>query len=214
MRRAMCVGNGGPLRFAHDVQAQVDAGCGPRAREHFPVVHVQHVGVDLGQRVAPLQLLGVDPVRRAVPAVQKARCSKHESPGADAHDACTAVDRSAQRSQQRFDIFVVVANGRGGDHHQIRFLEHGQVVGHVDGEPHGRTDRAWLSGDDREVVRGQSLRGTIDTEDFAHHTELEWCDAVQQGDRDRAEFGHGQAFCHDTGRKSSYYGITATVGRP
>ena len=179
----------------------------PALGEHFPVVHVQHVGVDLGQRVAPLQLLGVDPVRRAVPSSRPAAPSTN----APEQTLMTRAPRSTVRRSAAGNGSTYSLSSRTGEAGppQIRFLEHGQVVGHVDGKPHGRTDRAWLSGDDREVVRGQSLRGTIDAEDFAHHTELEWCDAVQQGNRDRAEFGHGQAFCHDTGRKSSYYGITA-----
>src|SRR5207249_4575756 len=60
----------GAVLPAYQVQAEVDAGRGTRAREDRSVVDVKGIRVDDRGREPPGELLGVAPVRRTVPAVE------------------------------------------------------------------------------------------------------------------------------------------------
>ena len=71
------------LLLPDQVEAGVDAGRGARAGDHWVVVHVEHIRVDLGGREPASQIGRVPPVGGAPAAVEQPGLAEDERPAAD-----------------------------------------------------------------------------------------------------------------------------------
>ncbi len=178
------VGHPGPLLFAHQVQARVDARRGARAGDHRVLIDVEHLGVDHGRGIQPGQVRGVPPVRGAPPPVQQPGRPEHERAVADAEHPGPAVHGGAQRVDQRrrelagrVGLELAVADRR--HRHQVRLRQPVQAIGRGHGEARRRGQRGRFARHHGEVVGGQPVVGPVDAEHLAQHAQLEGSKAVQ-----------------------------------
>ncbi len=94
------IGDRGAVLLAHEVQARVDPGRGPRARDNLSVSHVEDVRIDLDTRVASGERRCVDPVRRRPASVEQTCGGQDERTAADTKDPAAASHDVAQRLEQ------------------------------------------------------------------------------------------------------------------
>ena len=120
------------------VQARIEARGRAGARDDAPVLHVQHVGVDVDRGVHRGHRVGVHPVRRRAAAVENAGCREHERAAADAQQPCTARGGVADDIEHpRVDARPLLARRRR-DHDEVGLVGEREVVVDVD-----REARAW-----------------------------------------------------------------------
>jgi hypothetical protein len=174
------VGDVAALDLAHQVEAGVDARGGAGGGEDRVLVDIEDARFDLGLGVALGERGGVPPMGRAAPSVEQSRGAQDESADTYLHDPGATGHRLPQCLQQsgREVPGVEVVPHRDGD--EIGFLQPVEPIGRADGEPGHRPHRRGFRGDESEVVRGQPLLAAVDPEYFAHDTEFERMDVVEQ----------------------------------
>jgi hypothetical protein len=156
--------------------------------------------------MAPGQLVGVRPVRGAVPVVEQAGAAQHEGATAHAHHVGAASDGRTQPLGELLGHGVVRVHG--GERDQVGLVDPVQPVGHRQLETDRRPDLPGGGGAQGEVEgRDQGLALAAQPEHLAQHPELEGRDAVEHRDDDVADHaGH-------YGRKLMHCVNSATGGR-
>ncbi len=171
-----------------DVQAGVEPGGGAGAGDDLAGVDVEHLGHDLRQRVAALQLLGVHPVRGALAAVEQPGRAEGEGPAADREDPGAAVVGLPDGVQHRLRAPSCRAAGRAPPPGRRRARARGPR------RPAARSPSTSGSGPGDSAQTANSSLGTpccgaVEPERLAQHPELERGHALVGKNRDVGQHG-------------------------
>ena len=166
------------------VQAGVDAGGRSGTRDHAVVLDEQDVRVDRRHGVAPLQVVGVPPVRGARATVEQPGLAEQEGAGADREDPGPAGVRPAEDVDHRLRGRLVVVEGRG--HDEVGVVGVGEAVRGRDRDAVRHGDGlAGPLGAGAVVEVGYAVIGAVDPEDLVDDAELEQGRSVRAGRRRR-----------------------------
>jgi hypothetical protein len=86
----------------HHVKAEIETGRGARGREQFPVVDVEHVGIDGDSGVASRELSCAAPMGSRPQTVEYTGLRQYERAATDRRHAHPSVDRSSDRTKHQF----------------------------------------------------------------------------------------------------------------